>query len=356
MPHQIPAAVAWDKKRNILRLLDQTRLPAEEIYLDIHTVAQLEDAILRLAVRGAPAIGCAGAFGVILCAKEAGEISDHNWQPRFNALCERLAATRPTAVNLRWAVERCRAVALKLAAKGQTKPPLDSMLLLEALAILTEDENMCAAIGRHGADLLDKILNGKKSATLMTHCNAGALATGGTGTALAVMYEAQRRGIHLKVFADETRPLLQGARLTAWELTRSGIETTVICDNMAASVMQRFKPNAVIVGADRIAANGDAANKIGTYGLAILARHHGVPFFIAAPSSTYDLTLKSGAEIPIEERKREEIAQPYGKLSVPPGAAVFNPAFDVTPADLITAHINENGAFQAPYDFSSLKK
>ena len=210
---------------------------------------------------------------------------------------------------------------------------------------------MCAEIGRHGADLLETILNGKKSATLMTHCNAGALATAGSGTALAVMYEAHRRGIALRVFADETRPLLQGARLTAWELTRAGIAATVICDNMAAAVMREFKPDAVIVGADRIAANGDAANKIGTYGLSIIAKHHGVPFFVAAPMTTFDVTLKDGAGIPIEQRKRSEVSEPYGRLSVPPEASVFNPAFDVTPAALISAHITEKGVYHAPYHF-----
>jgi len=364
MANKIPAVVEWDSERWVLRLLDQTRLPAEEFYLDIDSVAALEDAILRLAVRGAPAIGCAGAFGVVFCAVEAQSTElllefpnaeeRAAWLPRFNKACEHLANTRPTAVNLRWAVERCRKRALTCFEENRAFDNEGGILfsiLDSAKSILEEDKQMCAAIGHHGAGLLEGILNGKKSAILMTHCNAGALATGGSGTALSVMYEAQKRGIALKVFADETRPLLQGGRLTAWELTRAGIETTVICDNMAASVMRQFKPDAVIVGADRIAANGDAANKIGTYGLAILAKHHGVPFFVAAPSSTYDLALKSGAEIPIEERKREEIAEPYGKLSVPPEAKVFNPAFDVTPAELISAHITERGVFKAPYDF-----
>jgi methylthioribose-1-phosphate isomerase len=210
---------------------------------------------------------------------------------------------------------------------------------------------MCSAIGQHGLALLERTLGGRDNAILMTHCNAGALATAGSGTALAVMYAAAAHGIHLRVFADETRPLLQGARLTSWELTRSGIATTVICDNMAATVMREFKPDAVIVGADRIAANGDAANKIGTYGLAIVAKHHGVPFWVAAPSSTYDLTLATGAEIPIEQRARKEVAEPFGRLTVPPEAAVFNPAFDVTPAALISAHITERGVHAFPYRF-----
>ncbi|HLX61835.1 MAG TPA: S-methyl-5-thioribose-1-phosphate isomerase [Planctomycetota bacterium] len=366
MSNAIPLTLAWTGRT--LRLLDQTRLPAEEVYLEIETVAQLEDAILRLAVRGAPAIGCAGAFGTVLAAREAAanSTSATDFLARFDAACAHLAATRPTAVNLRWAVERCRAVMSRSLspcenrsplspwgrrAGGEGSAPLIAALEKEALAILEDDRRMCAEIGRHGADLLESTLKGRTSATLMTHCNAGALATGGSGTALAVMYEAQRRGIQLKVFADETRPLLQGARLTAWELSRAGIATTVICDNMAAAVMRQFKPDAIIVGADRIAANGDAANKIGTYGLAILARHHGVPFFVAAPSSTYDLSLETGAAIPIEERARKEIAEPYSKLTVPHEAAVFNPAFDVTPAELISAHITEKGVFKPPYRF-----
>ena len=350
----IPAALSWNG--TVLRLLDQTKLPAEETYLDIECVEQLEDAILRLCVRGAPAIGCAGAFGTVLAAREAEAAFGKNvppaeWLLRFNASCDRLAATRPTAVNLRWAVERCRAVAAKLVTIEAERWEVFAQLEREALAILDEDRRMCSEIGRHGADLLETLLKGRKGATLMTHCNAGALATAGSGTALSVMYEAQRRGIELRVFADETRPLLQGARLTAWELSRAGIAATVICDNMAAAVMREFKPDAIFVGADRIAANGDAANKIGTYGLAIIARHHGVPFFVAAPSSTFDVALETGAQIPIEQRARKEVAEPYGKLSVPAEAGVYNPAFDVTPAELITAHITEKGVFRAPYDF-----
>ena len=357
-PNKIPAAIFWDAPRRVLKLLDQTRLPAEKCFLEIGSAAALEDAILRLAVRGAPAIGCAGAFGVLFCASEAAaktgtaESAEKSaWAAQFNAACDRLAATRPTAVNLRWAVERQRAAALKLRESGGNFTRIFELLERGALEIFEEDKSMCAAIGRHGADWLEKLLQGNKSATLMTHCNAGALATAGSGTALAVMYAAHERGIQLKIFADETRPLLQGARLTAWELTRAGIDTTVICDNMAATVMRALKPDAVIVGADRIAANGDTANKIGTYGLAILAAFHRVPFFVAAPSTTFDLALDDGAGIPIEQRARGEVAEPWGRLSVPPGAAVFNPAFDVTPAHLIAAHITERGVFEAPYDF-----
>jgi methylthioribose-1-phosphate isomerase len=270
----------------------------------------------------------------------------------FDERCTHLAATRPTAVNLRWAVERCRAIAKKAAAAGREK--VLAALEAEAKAVLDEDREMCASIGRHGAQLLSERLKGRTSATVMTHCNAGALATGGCGTALAVFYAAAQAGVKLKVFADETRPLLQGARLTAWELARSGIDVTVICDNMAAAVMREFKPDAIVVGADRITANGDAANKIGTYGLAVLARYHGVPFFVAAPSSTFDLSLEHGSKIPIEQRARKEIAEPYGVLAVPENAAVFNPAFDVTPAELIAAHITEKGVFAPP--FADLKE
>ena len=338
---RIPAVVVWENSR--LKLLDQTLLPAEERMIDIPDVRTLEDAILRLAVRGAPAIGCAAAFGVVLCANETlGEVLNAQWKTDFDARCHHLAETRPTAVNLRWAVERCRKVAHQALAQNASKAEVISALKREALAVLEEDRRMCDQIGKHGASLF----KGKSEITVMTHCNAGALATGGSGTALAVMYAAQAAGIKVKAFADETRPLLQGARLTAWELARAGIDVTVICDNMAASVMRAKKPDACIVGADRIAANGDTANKIGTYGLAILARHHGVPFYVAAPYSTFDLSLPNGDGIPIEERKRAEVSGPYGKLSVPPEAKVFNPAFDVTPAELITAIITERGVLE----------
>ncbi len=344
---RIPATLTWDGQT--LRLLDQTRLPVDEIYLPIAGVAMLEDCIARLVVRGAPAIGCAAAFGVLLIAREIPAACDgEGWRAEFDARCAHLAATRPTAVNLQWAVERCR-----LRIQSLTPlPPRDERLRIletEACAVFEEDRRMCAQIGSHGAQLLKSLLKGRDTLTLMTHCNAGALATGGSGTALAVMYAAQAEGLSVRVFADETRPLLQGARLTAWELSRAGIDVTVICDNMAASVMRAFKPDAVIVGADRIAANGDAANKIGTYGLAILARYHGVPFFVAAPSSTFDLSLQTGARIPIEERARAEIAEPYGRVCVPPAARVHNPAFDVTPAELIQGWITEKGVLKPPF-------
>jgi methylthioribose-1-phosphate isomerase len=344
-----PVAVSY--RAGVLRLLDQTRLPAEEAYLDVASAAVLEDCIRRLVVRGAPAIGCAAAFGVVLCARETPfALSPRAWLRAFDARCAHLAATRPTAVNLQWAVERCRKAAHAVLHRASSVPAgaLVAALEKEGRAILAEDRRMCARIGAHGAKLLRSLLRGRTTATLMTHCNAGALATGGMGTALAVAYAAQRAGMKLRVFADETRPLLQGARLTAWELSRAGIPVTVICDNMAAGVMRRHKIDAVVVGADRIAANGDAANKTGTYGLAVLARHHGIPFFVAAPSSTFDLSLKDGSGIPIEERARAEIAEQGGRLAVPDGAEVYNPAFDVTPAALITALITEKGVLRPP--------
>jgi methylthioribose-1-phosphate isomerase len=338
----IPPTLAWTERG--LRLLDQTRLPAEETYVDIAGVASLVDAIQRLVVRGAPAIGCAGAYGVVLAAWEARAASAAKWLAEFDARCDRLAAARPTAVNLRWAVERCRKVAHALHAQGKPRAEIEAALLAEARTVHEEDRAMCEQIGRHGAALLPR-----ERATVITHCNAGALATGGAGTALAVLYAAQARGTKLAVFADETRPLLQGARLTAWELARAGIPVTVICDNMAASVIRKHKPDAVIVGADRIAANGDTANKIGTYGLAVLAKHHGVPFYVAAPSSTFDLSLPDGSGIPIEERARNEIAESQGRQTAPEKAGVFNPAFDVTPAELIAGIITERGVLRPPY-------
>ena len=344
----LPPTLSWNGQS--VRLIDQTRLPAEEIYIDVKDVATMEDAIQRLAVRGAPAIGCAAAFGVVLIAREIpASISGAAWLKEFDARCEHLIETRPTAVNLKWAVERCRRAAHQAFSRQPDVKKVDAALESEARAILEEDRKMCDDIGRHGADLLSRVIGNRTNATLMTHCNAGALATGGSGTALAVMYAAQQRGLALKIFADETRPLLQGARLTSWELARAGIDVTVICDNMAASVMRDRKPDAVIVGADRISANGDTANKIGTYGLAVLAKHHKVPFFVAAPSSTFDLSLSDGSKIPIEERARKEISEQNGKLSVPLNAAVFNPAFDVTPAELISAWITEKGCLKPPF-------
>ncbi|HYG78210.1 MAG TPA: S-methyl-5-thioribose-1-phosphate isomerase [Planctomycetota bacterium] len=346
---RIPAALSWNN--GTLRLLDQTRLPAEEAYIDVSSVALLEDCIFRLVVRGAPAIGCAAAFGTVLIAREIpASLTGQAWLKEFDARCNHLIEVRPTAVNLKWAVERCRARVHGLSPLP-APTSLSAILEEEALAIFSEDRQMCDRIGRFGAEWLQKRLGARTNVTLMTHCNAGALATAGSGTALSVMYAAQNLGLSVKVYADETRPLLQGARLTSWELSRAGIDVTVICDNMAASVLRDRKPDAVIVGADRIAANGDTANKIGTYGVAILAKHHGVPFLVAAPSSTFDLSLSDGSKIPIEERNRKEISENHGKLAVPPEAGVFNPAFDVTPAELIAGWITERGVLQPPFSF-----
>ncbi|WP_068137076.1 S-methyl-5-thioribose-1-phosphate isomerase [Roseimaritima ulvae] len=319
-----------------LRLIDQTRLPVEETYLDCHTVAQTHDAIRRLVVRGAPAIGIAAAYGVCVAVAEARreqpDLSVADARAAAHSAIDYLATSRPTAVNLFWALDRMRGIV-----DGSEDDSLAQRLLQEATAIHEQDRQMCAAMGQHGAPLLADCRN------VLTHCNAGGLAASELGTALAVIYAAHDAGTPLHVYADETRPLLQGARLTAWELSRAGIDVTVLCDSMPACLMREGKIDAVIVGADRVAANGDAANKIGTYALAIVARHHGVPFYVVAPSSTFDMQLESGEGIPIEQRDRQEVSHPFGKQTVPDDAGVFNPAFDVTPADLITAIVTERG-------------
>lgn len=318
-----PRTLQWqgDVKTGRLTIIEQTRLPAELVHLELATLDALIDAIKRLAVRGAPAIGVAGAYGGVLALREG--LGD--------AGLERLAQARPTAVNLRWAVERVRAYARGDAARA----------LEEARRINAEDVAACEAIGRHGAPLI------KQGMGVHTHCNAGALATSGMGTALAPMYVAHAAGVKFKVFADETRPLLQGARLTAWELAQAGIDVTVIGDDMAAIVLREKKSRLVITGADRVARNGDAANKVGTYALALAAKAHGAPFYIAAPRSTFDAATKTGADIPIEERSENELRQFNGAAIAPNGARVFNPAFDVTPAELITGYVTEDGILNA---------
>lgn len=310
-----------------LRMIDQTRLPIELVEIDCVTVEEVWQAIKRLSVRGAPAIGVAAAYGVCLAAKSGS-------QEEIEKACDYLATSRPTAVNLFWAIDRMRAVA-------QHNASLEA-LLAEARAIHEEDAQMCLSIGRHGADLLAPLFEGASDEPvgILTHCNAGALATGGEGTALAVIFElARRHRVH--VWVDETRPLLQGSRLTAWELTQRGIPCTLICDNMAAHVMQRGRVQAVVTGADRIAANGDAANKIGTYAVATLAKAHDIPFYIAAPTSTIDPKLADGTKIPIEERDAEEVINGFGRATAPEGVSVYNPAFDVTPAELINGWVTE---------------
>lgn len=321
-----------------LRLLDQTLLPCETKTIECCSVDQVVEAIRALRVRGAPAIGVAAAYGVVLGVRQAASADRSSFDERLRAITQQLAESRPTAVNLFWALDRQRKVAVQM----QTAPPAEVLkaLLAEARAIEAEDREMCAAIGRHGVELL------KEGDAVLTHCNAGALATAGDGTALAVIYAAVSADKKIRVFADETRPLLQGARLTAWELSRRGVPVTVICDSMAATVMRQGMVQAVIVGADRIAANGDTANKIGTYSVACLAKTHRLPFYVAAPSSTFDLSLASGDQIPIEERSSAEITHGFGRQTAPDGAEVYNPAFDVTPADLITAIITERGIIQ----------
>ncbi|MGB7327743.1 MAG: S-methyl-5-thioribose-1-phosphate isomerase [Rubripirellula sp.] len=313
-----------------LVLIDQTRLPGELVTLVCENVEQTHDAISRLVVRGAPAIGIAAAYGVCLASP-----ADRNG---YLTAIERLATSRPTAVNLFWALDRMKVVIERTVADDN----LAGSLLEEAITIHDQDRQMCRDIGRHGASVLGDCR------AVLTHCNAGGLATSMWGTALAPIYHLHQAGHPIEVFADETRPLLQGARLTAWELSQAGVPVTVLTDSMAGSLLKSGKIDAVIVGADRIAANGDAANKIGTYPLAVLAKYHNVPFYVAAPSSTFDMALPTGDLIPIEQRSRTEVSNPHGTCVVPDAANVMNPAFDVTPAELITAIITERGVVTDP--------
>ncbi len=322
-------------------MIDQTRLPAELVYLDTADVKQIWTAIKTLQVRGAPAIGVAGAMGVAAAVQGVAAASGAEVVRAANEAADYLGTSRPTAVNLFWALERMKRVA---AAQAKLPPAeLKERLAAEAATIRDEDAAMCRAIGRHGVALLD----GVKS--VLTHCNAGGLATAEYGTALAPVYVAKEQGHDIHVFADETRPLLQGSRLTAWELLEAGIEVTLICDNTAAQVMKEGRVGAVLVGADRIAANGDTANKVGTYSLALVARAHKVPFYVLAPSSSFDLSIASGAEIPIEHRGADEVIRGFGKLTAPPEVQVYSPAFDVTPAELISAIVCEKGVARPPY-------
>ncbi len=342
-------SVQWiGDEQGFLRLLDQTRLPTEEVWIDCRDVATVWEAIVSLRVRGAPAIGIAAAYGVCLAVHaELQAASGVNMiaeaRERYAKACDYLATSRPTAVNLFWAIDRLRKVlngAPDESSKLTSVQELAQRLLNEAIDIHDEDRAMCHAIGRFGAELL------RDGSGVLTHCNAGGLATAEYGTALSAIFTAHDQGKKLRVYADETRPLLQGARLTAWELQKHGVPCTVICDSMAAQVMREGKIQAVIVGADRITARGDTANKIGTYSVAILAAYHKIPFYVAAPSSTFDLSIVHGAEIPIEQRKAEEITMGFGKQTAPAGIDVYNPAFDVTPAELITGIITEKGIIQ----------
>lgn len=324
-----------------LWLIDQTLLPEQYEQICCWSVDHLFEAIRSLRVRGAPAIGVSAAYGIVTGTQRARSASVDEFLQAVRSVAEHLATSRPTAVNLFWALERMTRFAERQPA-SLSSAELHDRLLEEARAIDNEDKAMCHSIGEHGSQLLEDGM------TVLTHCNAGGLATAGDGTALAVIFAAVRAGKRIHVFADETRPLLQGARLTAWELMKREIPVTVICDNMAAQVMKEGRIDCVVTGADRIAANGDAANKIGTYGVAVLAKHHSVPFYIAAPSSTFDLSLADGQGIPIEQRKDEEIAESFGKRTVPRGVSVYNPAFDVTPASLIHALITEKGVVRNP--------
>lgn len=317
-----------------LRLLDQTLLPLQEHWLDCFTVEQVWEAIRMLRVRGAPAIGIAAAYGVCVALRtNAGETLDQTRNQARQAI-DYLATSRPTAVNLFWALDRMRACLDK---SDTDVDALRESMLAEARAIHEEDRAMCHAIGKFGATLL------QDGWGVLTHCNAGGLATAEYGTALSAFFTAQDQGKKIHVYADETRPLLQGARLTAWELHQRKVECTLICDSMAAQVMREGKIQAVIVGADRITSRGDAANKIGTYSVAILAKYHQIPFYVAAPTSTFDMKIRDGAEIPIEQRSPQEVTQGFGVRTAPEGIDVYNPAFDVTPAELITGIITERG-------------
>ena len=333
-------AVAWigDADAGHLQLIDQTLLPVEFRELALRTVEEVWEAIKLLRVRGAPAIGVAAAYGVIVGCQTARAASRGEFDARLKHVVEYLAESRPTAVNLFWALNRMRGVAD--ASHDLSSHELLARLLTEARAIESEDREMCAAIGRHGLPLL------RGCSGVLTHCNTGGLATAGDGTALAIIFAAARENPSLQVYADETRPLLQGARLTAWELMQRNVPVTLICDSMAGWVMKEGRVQAVIVGADRIAANGDSANKIGTYSLSVLAKAHGIPFYVAAPSSTFDLTIQSGAEIPLEQRVSTEITHAFGKQTAPDGCRTYNPAFDVAAAENISALITERGVIQ----------
>ncbi|HLP15856.1 MAG TPA: S-methyl-5-thioribose-1-phosphate isomerase [Bacteroidota bacterium] len=324
-----------------VRFLDQTLLPNEEHYIDTDSIDVIAEAIRRLQVRGAPLIGIAAAYGIALGMKSAVSLSHADFIRKLDEACALITSTRPTAKNLFWAAERMRAIPrLNLQMQGSG---LYAALVREAIQIHREDEAMCEAMGRHGAELVPQ------QAVILTHCNTGALATGGIGTALGVIITAHRQGKHVSVIADETRPLLQGGRLTAWELQHEGIPVTLIPDTATGVSLQEKNCSMVIVGADRIAANGDAANKIGTYGVAVLARYHGVPFYIAAPTSTFDPALESGDSIPIEERSADEVTMCGGVRIAPERVDVFNPAFDVTPHELIAGIITEHGVLRPPY-------
>ncbi len=341
------ATVQWHDGK--VRILDQTQLPNDLVLLEISDHSGIVNAIQKLSVRGAPAIGIAAAFGVVLAVWNADDIDRTSFLVKANQAIDDLKATRPTAKNLFWALNKMR-----ISLSSNLNKPLKEIkleLLKTAQDILQDDISRCRKIGNYGAELLPMRAN------VLTHCNAGALATGGYGTALGVLRSAKDMGKKVQVYVDETRPLLQGARLTTFELLEDGFDVTLICDNMAASVMKKGLVNVVIVGADRIARNGDVANKIGTYGVAVLARQHNIPFYVAAPLSTFDFDLESGEEILIEERGSDEVRKFGSSLVAPEDVKVYNPAFDVTPNDLVDAIITEEGIFERPYkeSFNAIK-
>src|SRR5688572_13605698 len=327
-------------------MIDQRKLPSVEVYVTCTTANDVAKAIKTMVIRGAPAIGVAAAMGIALGMRRSKATGTKAFTTEFQKLCDLMAATRPTAVNLFWAIERMKRTFAEAAQGGCSVDELKDRLHLEAIKIHDEDVQSCRDMGAFGAELVPD------EARILTHCNAGALATAGYGTALGVIRAAAERGKNIAVLADETRPFLQGARLTAWELVKDGIKTTVITDNMTASMMRLGNVDLVVVGADRIAANGDVANKIGTYGVAVLAKEHDIPFYVAAPLSTIDLQTSDGSGIPIEERSDREVTHVGASRMTPTGARIRNPAFDVTPAKYVTAIITERGVARAPFSES----
>ncbi len=333
--------IAWQDSDIVM--IDQRKLPATEVYVTCRSVTEVARAITTMVIRGAPAIGVCAAMGLALGAARSRATGTKQFTTEFQRNCDLLAATRPTAVNLFWAIERMKRSFSEGALAGESVDQLKARLRADADRIHDDDVASCRAIGAHGATLVPQ------EARILTHCNAGALATAGYGTALGVIRGAVEAGRNVRVLADETRPFLQGARLTAWELVKDGIDTTVITDNMAGAIMRGGGIDLVVVGADRIAANGDTANKIGTYSVAVLAREHGIPFYVAAPWSTIDLETPNGDGIPIEERPAREVTHVGANQLTPDGAHVRNPSFDVTPSKFITAIITERGIFKAPF-------
>ncbi|MGH9350411.1 MAG: S-methyl-5-thioribose-1-phosphate isomerase [Vicinamibacterales bacterium] len=333
--------IEW--KDEAIVMIDQRKLPSAEVYVSCRTAAEVAKAIKTMVIRGAPAIGVAAAMGIALGMRRSRATGTKQFTTEFQKTCDLMAATRPTAVNLFWAIERMKRAFADAAQRGCSVDEIARRLEAEARRVHDEDVASCRAMGSHGAALVPQ------DARILTHCNAGALATAGYGTALGVIRAAAEQGKKVAVLADETRPFLQGARLTAWELVKDGIETTVITDNMAGAMMRLGHVDLVVVGADRIAANGDVANKVGTYGVAVLAREHSIPFYVAAPISTIDLETPDGSAIPIEERPDREVTHVGASRLTPDGARVRNPAFDVTPHKYVTAIITERGIARAPY-------